>query len=270
MIKITHNGLKSSPLLFSIRSILFFFCLGSHAFSAETQALPDTVDKIKPAIVAVGTYQKTRRPPAIFRGTGFVVTDGLHVVTNAHVLPDKIDTEKREFVAVFAGKGEVSDVREATQVAYDPDHDLAVLKISGRPLAALTLGDSSRVREGESYAFTGFPIGMVLGLHSVTHRGIISAITPIAIPQISAQQLDKKLLARLTSPYDVFQLDATAYPGNSGSPLYDPATGQVVGILNKIFVQSTKESILEKPSGISYAIPINHLRELLKKLGIDQ
>lgn len=262
--------MKNAPILFLFGLLSSFLFPDLRTFSAETQALPDTVDRIKPAIVAVGTYQKTRRPPGIFRGTGFVVGNGLYVATNFHVLPDKIDIDKREYVAVFAGKGEVTDIREATKVAEDLDHDLAVLRITGSPLPALSLGDSSRVREGESYAFTGFPIGMVLGLHSATHRGTISAITPIAIPQISAQQLEKKVLARLTAPYDVFQLDATAYPGNSGSPLYDPATGQVVGILNKVFVQSTKESAIEKPSGISYAIPVNHLRELLKKSGIDR
>ena len=261
--------MKSAPIFLLLGLISSFFVLGFDAFSAETGALPDTVDKIKPAVVAVGTYQKTRRPPAIFRGTGFVITNGLYVVTNAHVLPDKIDADKKEYVAVFAGQGEVPDVREATEVAADPDHDLAVLRITGHPLPALALGDSNRVREGESYAFTGFPIGMVFGLHPVTHRGIISAITPIVIPQLSGQQLEKKVLARLRSPYDVFQLDATAYPGNSGSPLYDPATGQVVGILNKAFIQSTKESAIEKPSGISYAVPINSLRELLKKVGIQ-
>jgi serine protease Do len=253
-------------LLGMISSLLF---LSFDASSAETNSLPDTVDRIRPAIVAVGTFQKTRRPPAIFRGTGFVILNGLYVVTNAHVLPDKVDTDKREHIAVFVGTGEMADVREATKVLEDSDHDFAVLRITGRPVPALTLGDSSRVREGESYAFTGFPIGMVLGLHPVTHRGIISAITPIVIPQLSAQQLGKNVLARLTSPYDVFQLDATAYPGNSGSPLYDPATGQVVGILNKVFIQSTKESVIEKPSGISYAVPINSLRELLKKLRIE-
>jgi serine protease Do len=253
-------------LLGMISSLLF---LNFDASSAETNSLPDTVDRIRPAIVAVGTFQKIRRPPAIFRGTGFVVLNGLYVVTNAHVLPDKIDTDKREYIAVFAGVGEVADVREATTAGVDTDHDFAVLRITGHPLPALTLGDSSRVREGESYAFTGFPIGMVLGLHPVTHRGIVSAITPIVIPQLSAQQLGKNVLARLTSPYDVFQLDATAYPGNSGSPLYDPATGQVVGILNKVLVQSTKESAIEKPSGISYAVPINSLRELLRKLRIE-
>jgi len=144
-----------------------------------------------------------------------------------------------------------------------------VLRITGRPLPALSLSKSPSVREGEFYAFTGFPIGMVLGLNAVTHRGIVSAISPIAIPQLSAQLLEKNLVARLTAPYNVYQLDATAYPGNSGSPLYDPSTGQVVGIINKVFVQESKETVIQKPSGISYAIPVNHIRELLRKLGIE-
>lgn len=74
---------------------------------------------------------------------------------------------------------------------------------------------------------------------------------------------------RLSAPYNVFQLDATAYPGNSGSPLYHTETGQVVGIINKVFVQESKESVLQKPSGISYAIPINHVQDLLRSSGIE-
>ncbi|HEX9146945.1 MAG TPA: serine protease [Candidatus Binatia bacterium] len=241
----------------------------ARVFGADSTSLPDTIEKIKPAIVAVGTHQKTRRPPAVFLGTGFVIGNGLYIVTNAHVVPAKVDSEKRESIAVFVGRGELADIREATKVAEDPDHDLALLRITGPPLPPLKLGDSSRVREGESYAFTGFPIGMVLGLHPVTHRGTISAITPIAIPQLSAQQLEKTVIKRLIAPYNVFQLDATAYPGNSGSPLYDPSTGEVVAILNKVFVQESKETLLQKPSGISYAVPINYLRELLKKGGIE-
>jgi serine protease Do len=241
----------------------------ARVFGADSTSLPDTIEKIKPAIVAVGTHQKTRRPPAVFLGTGFVIGNGLYIVTNAHVVPAKVDSEKRESIAVFAGRGELADIREATKLAEDPDHDLALLRITGSPLPALKLGDSSRVREGESYAFTGFPIGMVLGLHPVTHRGTVSAITPIAIPQLSAQQLEKTVIKRLIAPYNVFQLDATAYPGNSGSPLYDPSTGEVVAILNKVFVQESKETLLQKPSGISYAVPINYLRELLKKGGIE-
>jgi serine protease Do len=81
--------------------------------------------------------------------------------------------------------------------------------------------------------------------------------------------LEKKIISRLTAPYKVFQLDATAYPGNSGRPLYQPDTGQVVGIINKVFIQESKETIIQKPSGISYAIPVNHLQELLKKIRLE-
>jgi serine protease Do len=248
---------------------LVIFHLLVQVRSAAAQNLPDTIEKIKPAIVGIGTFQRTRRPPSIFRGTGFVIGDGLHIATNAHVLPDKVDGDRKEILAVFAGKASAVDMREATKVAEDRDHDIAILKITGRPLTAMSFSDSNRVREGENYAFTGFPIGMVLGLNPVTHRAIVSAITPIVIPQLSAQQLDRKILTRLSAPYNVFQLDATAYPGNSGSPLYHPENGQVVGIINKVFIQETKESVIQKPSGISYAIPINYVQELLKKSRIE-
>lgn len=247
---------------------VWFLCVAITSVLGDTgaaQSLPDTIEKIKPSIVAVGTFQKTRRPPSIFLGTGFVITDGLHIVTNAHVLPEKVDNEKRETVAVFTGRANAIEIREAAKVAESREHDIAVLKITGRPLTAMALGDSNRVREGETYAITGFPIGMVLGLNAVTHRAMIAAVTPIVIPQLSSQNLDKKVLTRLAAPYNVFQLDATAYPGNSGSPLYHPESGQVVGIINKVFIQETKESVLQKPSGITYAIPIIHLHDLLKK-----
>jgi len=135
-------------------------------------------------------------------------------------------------------------------------------------LPAFKLGDSDRVREGEVYAFTGFPIGMILGFHPATHRGMISAMTPIVEPQSVDQQLNPKLIKRLRTPFDVFQLDATAYPGNSGSPLYHPDTGAVVAILNMVFIKESKETVLEKPSGIAYAIPINFAVDLLRKADV--
>ncbi|MGH7887156.1 MAG: S1 family peptidase [Candidatus Binatia bacterium] len=238
------------------------------ALAGEATGLPDTIAKIKSSVVAIGTFQKTRRPASVFRGTGFVIGDGLYVATNAHVVPDHLDQAKIEMIAVFAGNSKTIAVHRATKIAEDRDHDLAILRLSEPLLTAMTLGDSDRVREGETYAFTGFPIGMVLGINAVTHRGHISAITPIVIPQLSGQQLEKNTLARLIAPYEVFQLDATAYPGNSGSPLYHPSTGEVIGIINKVFVQQTKENVIQQPSGISYAIPIKHLQELLKKSGI--
>jgi S1-C subfamily serine protease len=67
------------------------------------------------------------------------------------------------------------------------------------------------------------------------------------------------------SAYKVFQLDGTAYPGNSGSPLYDPDDGTVYGIINSVFVQGTRESAISRPSGISYAIPSRYIIELLRR-----
>ncbi len=235
--------------------------------SPAASALPDTIVLVKPSIVGVGTVQRTRRPPGKFIGTGFVVANGRHVITNAHTLPAKLDHKHKEFLAIQTGKGR-GKTREAVIVAVDRTHDLSLLRIKGDKLPALVLGDSGAVREGESYAFSGFPIGIVLGMYPVTHRGIISAITPIAIPQLSARRLDAKIIKRLHEPYNVFQLDATAYPGNSGSPLFNPLSGEVVGVINKVFVKETKEKVLEKPSGITYAIPIKYAKDLLKKAGI--
>ncbi len=226
--------------------------------------LPETIVTVKQSILAVGTYQRTRSPSAIFRGTGFVVGDGRHILTNAHVLPDALDHDQSETLAVFYKSRNKDRLRSARVIAVDRIHDLALLRMAGGPLPALSLGDSAGVREGELYAFTGFPIGMVLGLYPVTHRGIVASITPIAIPALRAGQLDPKLLRRLNQPYRVFQLDGTAYPGNSGSPLYHPDTGVVVGIINKVFVKESKENLLSKPSGISYAIPIEYARKLMR------
>jgi serine protease Do len=162
--------------------------------------------------------------------------------------------------------GQVPQLREARELAVDSGTDLALLKIKGPPLPALKLGEFDRVREGQSVLFTGFPIGSVLGLFAATHRGMVAAITPIAIPPPMAAQLDARVARRLTTgSIPVLQLDATAYPGNSGSPVYDPESGEVLGIINMVFVKGTKETVLSQPSGITYAIPATHLQTLLAK-----
>ncbi|SMC21019.1 Trypsin-like peptidase domain-containing protein [Desulfacinum hydrothermale DSM 13146] len=230
--------------------------------------LPDTVARVRPSIVAVGTYQAMRRPPSVFLGTGFAVADGRHVITNAHVIPEKLDKSHRERLAVFVGRGRRVQVRTATPRARDDVHDLVVLQIRGSPLPPLRLSHA-QVREGEPVAFTGFPIGMVLGLYPVTHRGIISAVSPLAIPTHSGRSLDRDMVVRLKKDFDVYQLDATAYPGNSGSPLYRPDNGQVLGVINKVLVTHGKEKMLERPSGITFAVPVQHVRALLRKAGIQ-
>jgi S1-C subfamily serine protease len=228
--------------------------------------MPDTIEKVKPSVVAVGTYQKTRSPPFAFRGTGFVVGDGTLVATNAHVLPEQLSVQNREMLVVFAWSGGKLQARGAKPSAVDTGHDLAVLKIEGPPLPALELNESATVREGQTFAFTGFPIGNVLGLVPVTHRGMVSAVTPIVMPTPTAKQLDVNVIKRVKAgAFPVFQLDATAYPGNSGSPMYDIETGLVVAIVNMVFVKTTRENVLSQPSGIAFAIPIRHLRDLLAK-----
>ncbi len=254
-----------STFAFHLKRILIF-CLGCFLVDPLWGGeLTRTIDIVKPSIVGIGSFQKTRSPAVIFVGTGFAVGDGLNVITNAHVIHRIMESETNETLGIIIGKGEAIEFRPATLVAMDKEHDLARLKISGPPLPAVELGNADTVVEGQSFAFTGFPLGMVLGLHHVTHRGMISALTPVVTPALDSKRLDVKMIAQLRkSSYVVFQLDATAYPGNSGSPLYDPETGIVYGVINSIFVKGTKEAAISHPSGITYAIPVKYVHELLQ------
>jgi len=226
-----------------------------------------TIERVKSSVVAVGTYERTRTPAFQFRATGFAVGDGTLIATNAHALPGLLDSERRETLAIVVPAADAqSQLREAREIAVDPGTDLALLKITGQRLPALKLGSLDNVREGQAVLFTGFPIGGVLGLYAATHRGMVAAITPIAIPPPAAANLDPRVIRRLAAgSLPVLQLDATAYPGNSGSPVYDPDTGEVLGIINMVFVKGTKEAALTQPSGITYAIPAKHLQALLTK-----
>jgi len=228
--------------------------------------LPDLITQIKPSIVVVGTYVKTRSPAFVMRGTGFVVGNGSLVATNVHVVPESLDSANSETLMVVTTSGGTAvQHRPAKVTANDRSHDLALLRIEGPPLPAMVLQTGGQVREGQNIAFSGFPIGSVLGLSPVTHRGIISAITPIALPGATANQLNEKVIKSLRSgTFEVYQLDGTAYPGNSGGPLFEMEKGEVIGIINMVFVKGTKESMLAQPSGISFAVPVAYLRELLR------
>lgn len=110
--------------------------------------------------------------------------------------------------------------------------------------------------------FTGFHIGGALGFSPVTHHGIVFSITPIASPGGNTKQLNQRLIRQLKNDaFNIFQLDATAYPRNRGSPVFDTKSGEVLGVINMAFIKSSKEAALATPSGISYAIPASFLRE---------
>lgn len=255
-----NRFLDSFRFLRSGLAVLSLVC----TIGAQSTELPDLIQEIKPSVVVVGTYSKTRSPAFSMRGTGFVVGNGNQIATNAHVVPEAIDSANGESLAVQTS---ASQLRLAKIVALDRSHDLALLGIDGAPMQAMVLQEPARAREGQSIAFVGFPIGSALGFSPVTHRGIISAITPIALPSSTARQLNEKVIKRIkTGSFEVYQLDGTAYPGNSGGPLVETEKGEVVGIINMVFVKSTKESVLSQPSGISFAVPVLYLQELLREV----
>ena len=133
--------------------------------------LPETIVAVKRSVVAVGTFMAVRAQQHQLHGTGFVVA-GNHAVTNAHVVAAPLAADRRETYALFlpAGKDR-AEVREASLVRKDEAHDLALLRFSGAPLPALRLGKNADLREGETIAFTGYPVANALGLFPVTHRG---------------------------------------------------------------------------------------------------
>lgn len=230
--------------------------------------MTSAIAKVKPSVVIVGTFKNTNSPRFRLRGTGFVVGNGNLAITNAHVLVQSAEEDPEAALVIQIRVGQNGlQMRPVTVLDVDKIHDLALLRFDGPAVPALSVRDSGSVQEGQAIAFMGFPIGGALGFSPVTHRGMISSITAAAMPSATAQQLNEKVIRSLRGggSFDVFQLDGTAYPGNSGGPLFDPDTGEVLGVVNMVFIKGTRESALTHPSGISYAIPSGFILQLLQR-----
>lgn len=240
------------------------FTLGLCQIS-QAHDLVKRVKQAKQSVVGIGIYDPLGSPRAALHGSGFVIGDGTLIATNYHVVEKPLSEESKQHRAVFVGQGSMPETLLAKVVKIDALHDLAILKVD-KKLKPFALASDAPIPDGTEVAFTGFPIGAILGLYPATHKGIISAYTPIIIPSDSSRRLDAKALKRLRDPYFVYQMDATAYPGNSGSAVYSLDSGKVVAIINKVFVKQTKESVLSAPSGITYAIPVRYLRSLLAEV----
>ena len=147
-------------------------------------------------------------------GSGFVVDEAGHIVTNQHVVEDAEDISVR-----FADDTR----REAEIVGQDPSTDIAVIKVDAprEALEPLTLGDSGSVGVGEPVIAIGNPLNVGI---SVT-TGIVSGLgRPIKAPNNYTIN-------------DAVQTDAAINPGNSGGPLLD-SRGTVIGVNAQIASES--------------------------------
>ncbi|WP_157976445.1 S1C family serine protease [Parahaliea mediterranea] len=226
----------------------------------------DTVRTTAAAAVGVGTLSNKPsghggQPAGRFLGSGFVIAPGSRIVTSAHVV-DQIESA-RERLVIFTGDGERVQARPALVLYRDVEHDLAVLRVSGEPLPALSLADGRHRPVGTAVAFSGYPAGMTTGAYPITHFGYISAIAPAAEPIRGGEKLTAAQIRALRDGFLIYQMDATVLPGHSGSAVIDVETGQVIGVIVGALTRRAAFSKKMELVGMSFAIPVTYLHSLL-------
>jgi S1-C subfamily serine protease len=169
-------------------------------------------------------------------GSGFVVDEAGHIVTNQHVV------EGAKEISVRFADGVR---REAEVVGQDPSTDVALIQVDAprKALKPLTLGDSNSLVVGEPVIAIGNPLNVGI---SVT-TGIVSGLgRPIQAPNNYTIN-------------DAVQTDAAINPGNSGGPLLD-SRGTVIGVNAQIASESGGSE------GVGFAVPINTVKGVIKQL----
>ncbi|MFD3733458.1 trypsin-like peptidase domain-containing protein [Streptomyces sp. NPDC058632] len=205
------------------------------------QALPSVVTLHVSGAASAGT------------GTGFVLDDRGHILTNDHVVqPAGRDGE----ITVTFHSG---DTAEATVVGRDSGYDLAVVRVKGvSGLAPLPLGNSDNVQVGDPVVAIGAPFDLA----GTVTAGIISARErPITAGGEQGDGSD-------VSYVDALQTDAPINPGNSGGPLLD-AEGHVIGINSAIRSAGgggDAEGGQAGSIGLGFAIPINQGKRVAEEL----
>jgi S1-C subfamily serine protease len=203
--------------------------------------IPTIYRAVAPSVVTVqvsaGQSGRQRAtPPTSGEGTGFIVDQEGHVLTNAHVV-----SGASAIRLLFQDGSTVP----ATVVGSDTGTDIALLKadIPASKLAVVMLGDSSKVQPGDTAIAIGSPFGLD---HSVT-AGIVSAVN-----RDWGNAGGRPMRGLL-------QVDTPINPGNSGGPLLN-TNGEVIGITAAI------ESPVRGSVGVGFAVPINTAKALLPKL----
>lgn len=186
---------RTFPPLFAIAFVLL---LTSAVYADEN--LPALVKRVKPAVVAIATYDANGE--ALMTGSGFFLKPG-QVVTNLHVIRGATRAE----IKTLDGKGKVFQVNGT--VAVDDEGDLALLSVD-MPLerARTTELASELPDEGEPI----FVIGNPLKLEGSVSDGIVSAVREVP------------------NSYRIIQITAPISHGNSGSPVFN-LRGQVLGVV---------------------------------------
>ena len=206
-------------------------------------SVPDLYDSVRPSVVRITSVTTTRsafgNQQSEALGSGIILDKNGNILTNNHVVTGAAQLE------VTLGDGTSAS---ATVVGTDPAGDLAVIKAdfpSGVALSTATLGDSDKIRVGESVIAIGNPFG----LDGTVTEGIVSG-------------LDRTLPEQTNRPLrELIQTDAAINPGNSGGPLVD-FNGDVIGINTAIENPSGTNTF----SGIGYAIPVNVAKQELSQL----
>jgi S1-C subfamily serine protease len=186
-----------------------------------------------PGVVSVDVASSESGPGG---GSGFVLDEQGHIVTNQHVV-DEAENVSIEFASGIREEAEI--------VGEDPSTDVAVIKVDASEglLEPLTLGDSATVGVGEPVIAIGNPLNVGI---SVT-TGIVSGIgRPIKAPNDYTIE-------------DAVQIDAAINPGNSGGPLLD-SRGTVIGVNAQIASESGGFE------GVGFAIPINTVKNVVEQL----
>lgn len=208
----------------------------------NSETVADTLEKKMKSIVGISKLKNngnsifsSSNESSLGLGTGIIVTENGYILSNEHVTGSKYSTC---YITLENGKKYDGKV-----VWSDTDLDLSITKIDAKNLEYITLGDSSKIKVGETVYAIGNPIGFEF------RRTVTSGI-------ISAKNRSIKLEENNNVSYmsDLIQTDATINPGNSGGPLIYP-NGEVIGI-NTVKISSAE--------GIGFAIPINVVKGVIE------
>lgn len=212
--------------------------------SSDEDAVVNSVAKASPSVVAIGESQSVINPFDPFAlpqqqqstiGTGFVVSDKGIVVTNKHVVSDLGVS-----YTVVTKDGKKLSI---TKIYRDPTYDLALIQVSGSSLKSLDLGDSSKLKVGQ----TTIAIGNALGqFDNTVTTGVVSGLG-------RSVNAGDPFSAQTETLDNLIQTSAAINPGNSGGPLLN-LSGQVVGV-NVATTQGAQN--------IGFAIPINQVKSLV-------